>query len=95
MFSPGTVHYEIGDKGNATGNAGIAAVHELVSMLGLVEEINERLELLKVCQPVGGNLEVVVPVRCVARSATTNSTRCRQGPERAPKGFRVEAGEGP
>ncbi len=51
MFSPGAVHYEIGGKGNATSYGGIAAVHELVSKLGLAEEINKRLELLKVHLP--------------------------------------------
>jgi hypothetical protein len=51
MFSPGTVHYEIGGKGNATSYGGIAAVHELVSKLGLVQEIDERLKLLKVHLP--------------------------------------------
>jgi hypothetical protein len=51
MFGRGTVHYEIGARGNATSYGGIAAVHELVTKLGLVEEINERLELLKVHLP--------------------------------------------
>lgn len=51
MLNSGKVHYEIGAKANVMSLGGIAAVHRLVSKLGLVEEIDGRLELLKVHLP--------------------------------------------
>jgi hypothetical protein len=56
MPNSGVVHYEAGanEAGaniDATGFGGIAAVHRLVTRLGLVERINEDLQLLKVHLP--------------------------------------------
>lgn len=51
MLNSGKVHYEVGANIDATSFGGIAAVHRLVTKLGLVEEIDERLELLKVHLP--------------------------------------------
>lgn len=51
MFSAGTVHYEIGANTDAMSFGGIAAVHRLVTKLGLPAQIDERLELLKVHLP--------------------------------------------
>jgi hypothetical protein len=51
MFSAGTVHYEIGANTDATSYGGVAAVHQLVTKLGLVEKIDDRLELLKLHLP--------------------------------------------
>lgn len=51
MFGRGAVHYEIGANTDATSYGGIAAVHQLVSKLGLVDELDQRLELLKVHLP--------------------------------------------
>ena len=43
--------HEIGANTDATSFGGIAAVHRLVVKLGLVDEINEGLQLLKVHLP--------------------------------------------
>jgi hypothetical protein len=51
MFSSGPVHYEIGANTDAMSYGGMGAVHRLVTKLGLVEEINERLQLLKIHLP--------------------------------------------
>lgn len=51
MFGSGKVHYEIGANTEATSYGGIAAVHRLVTKLGLAKEIDERLRLLKVHLP--------------------------------------------
>jgi Transposase DDE domain group 1 len=51
MLSSGTVSYEIGANIDATRYGGIAAVHRLVTKLGLVAQINQGLHLLKVHLP--------------------------------------------
>ena len=51
MLTLGKVGYEVGGNVDATCFGGIAAVHRLVTKLGLVEQINDRLELLKVHLP--------------------------------------------
>ena len=51
MFTSGRVNYEVADSGEATCFGGIAAVHRLVSKLGLVEAIDDELELLRVHLP--------------------------------------------
>jgi len=51
MFTTGRVGYEIGANIEATCFGGVAAVHRLVSRLGLVEAIDTELELLKVHLP--------------------------------------------
>jgi hypothetical protein len=48
MLNSGVVHYEVGATIDATSFGGIAAVHRLVTRLGLVERIDEDLQLLKV-----------------------------------------------
>ena len=47
MLGSGTVSYEIGANIDATCFGGIAAVHRLVTKLGLPEQVNDRLQLLK------------------------------------------------
>jgi len=47
MLSAGRVSYEVGANTDATCFGGIAAVHRLVTKLGLVEQVDDRLELLK------------------------------------------------
>src|SRR5256886_17114888 len=47
VFGSGTVCYEVGANIDATCFGGIAAVHRLVTRLGLPEQINDRLHLLK------------------------------------------------
>jgi len=51
MLNTGRVGYEVGANLDATSFGGIAAVHRLVTRLGLVEEIDDQLELLKVHLP--------------------------------------------
>lgn len=51
MFNRGTVHYEVGANTDVMGYGGIGAVHRLVTKLGLVKQIDERLHLLKVHLP--------------------------------------------
>jgi len=51
MFTSGTIHYEIGANTDAMSFGGMGAVHRLVTKLGLVKEIDQRLELLKVHLP--------------------------------------------
>ena len=51
MLGSGKVSYEIGGRIDATGFGGIAAVHRLVTRLGLVDQINAGLHLLKVHLP--------------------------------------------
>ena len=48
MFTSDPVGYEIGGNVDATCFGGVAAMHRLVSKLGLVEGIDQRLHLLKV-----------------------------------------------
>ena len=47
----GTVSYEVGGNVDATCFGGIAAVHRMVTKLGLVDQIDEGLHLLKVHLP--------------------------------------------
>lgn len=51
MLTAGKVSYEIGANIDATSFGGIAAVHRLVTKLGLVDQIDDGLELLKVHLP--------------------------------------------
>lgn len=51
MFTSGKITYEVGGNVDATVYGGVAAMHRLVTKLGLVETIDERLELLKVHLP--------------------------------------------
>ncbi len=51
MFSATNIHYEVGVKTRALDSGGIGAIHKLAQVTGLVEEIDRRLELLKVHKP--------------------------------------------
>ena len=51
MFTSGAVHYEVGANTDAMSFGGIASMHRLVTKLGLPEQIDERLHLLKVHLP--------------------------------------------
>ena len=48
MFNSGTVHYEVGATTDATNFGGIAAMHGLVTKLGLPKAIDAGLKLLKI-----------------------------------------------
>ncbi len=45
------IHYEMGDKTRAMSYGGIGAIHKMVKQIGLDQEIDNRLELLKVHMP--------------------------------------------
>lgn len=51
MMTSGKVSYEVGANIDATSFGGIAAVHRMAVKVGLAEEINRRLKLLKVHLP--------------------------------------------
>jgi hypothetical protein len=51
MLTSGKVGYEVGANIDATSFGGIAAVHRLAVKVGLVDQINEGLQLLKVHLP--------------------------------------------
>jgi hypothetical protein len=51
MLGSGRVSYEVGANIDATCYGGIAAVHRLVTKLGLPEQVNDRLRLLKMHLP--------------------------------------------
>ena len=50
-MTSGKIGYEVGANIDATSFGGIGAVHRMAVKLGLAEEINARLELLKVHRP--------------------------------------------
>jgi hypothetical protein len=51
VFGAPNVHYEIADRTRGFGAGGIGAIHELARKTGLVKEIDEALQLLKVHLP--------------------------------------------
>ena len=51
MFTSGKITYEVAGYVEATPYGGLAAMHRLVTKLGLVGAVNERLHLLKVHLP--------------------------------------------
>ena len=51
MFTAAPMHLEIGAHPEAMSYGGIGVVHRLVTKLGLPEQIDERLQLLKVHLP--------------------------------------------
>ena len=51
MFTSGKITYEVGGYLEATPYGGLAAIHRLVTKLGLVEAINDGLHLLKIHLP--------------------------------------------
>jgi hypothetical protein len=51
MFTSGTVNYEVGGNVEATSYGGVAALHRLVSRLGLVGALDDSVHLLKIHLP--------------------------------------------
>jgi hypothetical protein len=51
MMRGSNIHYELSAKTGATSYGGLGAIHAMVQRLGLVKEIDEHLELLKVHLP--------------------------------------------
>jgi Transposase DDE domain group 1 len=51
MMGASNIHYELSSKIRGAGYGGLGAVHLMVQRLGLIEEIDEQLQLLKVHLP--------------------------------------------
>ena len=51
MFGAPNVHYEVAERTRGFGAGGIGAIHELARSVGLVTEIDEALQFLKVHLP--------------------------------------------
>src|SRR3990170_3131078 len=51
MFNGRNIHYEVADKIQAISCGGIGAIHQMVQRCGLVEEINAKLNLLRIPDP--------------------------------------------
>jgi hypothetical protein len=51
MMRGSNIHYELSDKTRASAYGGIGAIHTMVQRLGLVEQLDEHLRLLKVHLP--------------------------------------------
>jgi hypothetical protein len=51
MLHGGNLHYEMGERIGAVGCGGVGVIHTLVPRLGLVQEIDDHLHLLKVHLP--------------------------------------------
>jgi hypothetical protein len=51
QFAAGNIHYEVSSKTSAICCGGIGAIHMLAKRIGLVEAIDQRLQLLKVHLP--------------------------------------------
>ena len=51
MFKASNIHYEMAERVQAVNCGGIGAIHDLVQRLGLVEDIDRSLHLLKVHLP--------------------------------------------
>jgi hypothetical protein len=51
MFTASNIHYEVGQKTRALHAGGIGAIHKLARTTGLIDEIDQRLELLKIHMP--------------------------------------------
>ena len=51
MFSATNIHYDLSERTRGLGTGGIGAMHRLARHTGLIEEIDKRVERLKVHLP--------------------------------------------
>src|SRR5215208_7592806 len=51
MFTAANIHYEIADRTRGLSHGGIGAIHALARQIGLIDAINQRLQLLKIHLP--------------------------------------------
>src|SRR5215831_13272511 len=51
MMTASNIHYEIAERSRGIGIGGIGAIHALVRQIGLIEAIDQRLEVLKIHLP--------------------------------------------
>ena len=52
MMRGGNIHYEVSEKTRAHAYGGMGAIHTMAQRLGLVEEIDQHLHLLKIHLPI-------------------------------------------
>ena len=48
MFSASNIHYDLSDKVRALDVGGIGAIHTMVKSIGLIEDIDKNIQLLKI-----------------------------------------------
>jgi hypothetical protein len=51
MYTAANIHYEIADRTRGLAHGGIGAIHALVREIGLIDAIDQRLQLLKIHLP--------------------------------------------
>jgi Transposase DDE domain group 1 len=51
MLTASNIHYEISDRGRGIAHGGIGAIHAMARRIGLIDAIDERLQLLKLHLP--------------------------------------------
>ena len=51
MFSASNIHYEVSERTRGVGVGGMGAIHKIALSSGLVEAIDERIDVLKVHLP--------------------------------------------
>src|SRR3954452_10554359 len=51
MFTAANIHYEIADRTRGLSHGGIGAIHALARQIGLIDAIDQRLQLLKIHLP--------------------------------------------
>ena len=51
MFQASNIHYEMAERVQAVNCGGIGAMHLMVQRLGLIEDINRNVKLLKIHLP--------------------------------------------
>ncbi len=51
MITASNIHYEMSEKTSAMSYGGIGAIHTMVNQVGLIDDLNEHLDLLKVHLP--------------------------------------------
>jgi hypothetical protein len=51
MFTARNIHYEIGNRQRGLSHGGIGAIHALARQIGLIDAIDQRLQLLKIHLP--------------------------------------------
>ena len=94
MMAASNIHYEIADRVRGIAPGGIGAIHLLARKLGLIEDIDRGLHLLKRHQPyhesdhvlnIAYNLLAGVNGSNTSKSgATTRSTSTPSGPNASP-----------
>ena len=68
ILSGSNIHYEMGEKTQAMNYGGIGVIHKMVKKIGLEDELNEMLELLKVHLPYHESDHVLTYcLQCFAR----------------------------